>query len=91
MSVFEITYDLRRPGRDYASLHAAIKSFGKWCHPLESTWLVSALTSAEAIRDKLIGHIDQNDGLLVTRLSGEAAWYGLADEVSKWLRQELSR
>jgi hypothetical protein len=34
--------------------------------------------------------MDSDDGLLVTRLSGEAAWQGLGDEISQWLKQQLN-
>ncbi len=33
--------------------------------------------------------MDQDDGLLVTRLSGEAAWRNLGDQVSQWLKEKL--
>jgi hypothetical protein len=33
--------------------------------------------------------MDQDDGLLVTRLSGEAAWRHLGDQVSQWLKAKL--
>jgi hypothetical protein len=88
--VHSIAYDLRAPGRDYSALYAAIKSYSTWCHPLESTWLVATSASAQTVRDHLQGFIDKNDGLLVTRLSGEAAWYGLSPEVSDWLRKQLA-
>ena len=90
MRVLCITYDLRSPGRNYESLYTAIKALGSWCHPLESTWVVSTGLSAEAVRDRLRGAIDRNDGLLVTRLTNEAAWYGLSKELDDWLFQTLS-
>ena len=91
MSVLEIAYDLRAPGRDYQSLHAAIKVYGTWCHPLESTWLVATETGNSVVRDALAKHIDRNDGLLVTTLTGEASWMGLSTEVTNWINQQLSR
>jgi hypothetical protein len=35
--------------------------------------------------------LDQDDGLLVVRLQGEAAWHGLGQEKSDWLKQQLER
>jgi len=89
MKVFEISYDLRSPGRDYEPLRKAIKSYGTWCHPLESTWLVVTSDTAEAVRNRLVPCLDSNDGILVTALTGEAAWLGLSDEVSQWLSHQL--
>jgi hypothetical protein len=90
--VFLVSYDLRQPGRSYAALHQAIKALGSWAHPLESVWTVQSSLSAVQIRDSLVRHIDRNDGLLVTRLAGEAAWHGINhQEVENWLRTKLPR
>lgn len=89
--IHQIDYDLRKPGRDYNSLIPAIKALGSWAHPLKSTWVVDTQLNAAQVRDQLLDHIDQNDGLLVTRLSGESAWHGLADDVANWLRDHLGR
>ena len=34
---------------------------------------------------------DADDGLLVTRLRGEAAWYGIASEQTQWLHNQYQR
>ncbi len=47
--------------------------------------------SAAQIRDSLERHIDTNDGLLVTRVGGEAAWHGLSPAIADWLRAKISR
>ena len=85
----QINYDLRKPGRDYSSLYAAIKSCGSWVHPLESCWLVRTNLNAAEVRDRLVAHVDQNDGLLITRCTGEAAWYRLDPRVEKWLAEAM--
>lgn len=87
--VYEITYDLRNPGRDYSKLTEAIRSLGDWAHPLESVWVVQTHSSSAQIRDHLRQYMDANDGLLVARLSGEAAWMGLNADVGKWLAEKL--
>lgn len=88
--VFQIDYDLRAPGRDYESLIEALRKFNRWCHPLKSTWVISTSLSAVQIRNHLLQYMDANDGLLVTRLQGEAAWNGLDNTVSTWLVGELA-
>ena len=89
MKVYQISYDLRKQ-RDYESLYERIKSYGKWCHPLESTWVIATAQTASNIRDYLASVMDNDDGLLVTRLQGEAAWRNLGDKVSRWLQNELN-
>lgn len=79
MSVYQISYDLRQPGRNYTQLYAALKSLGATVRPLESMWFLASNYSAVQIRDTLRKHIDMGDGLLVLRCSDEAAWIGLND------------
>jgi len=84
-----ITYDLKKPGRNYDNLHDAIKKLGSWWHCLESTWIVDTTKSASEIRDTLKSHIDTNDDLAVFSLSSGWATYGLSDECNNWLRNHL--
>lgn len=89
MTTYLISYDLRKQGQNYASLHEAIKQLGPWWHYLESTWLVKYHGTAVNIRDVLAKHLDGNDSLLVTGLSGEAAWKGFSSDCSEWLQRNL--
>lgn len=85
---FIIMYDLRLPGRDYAQLHQAIKSFGIWGKITESSWAVVSAMTAETIRNFLLQFIDANDRLMVIQSGKKAAWHnGLAK--SDWLKQNL--
>jgi len=82
---YRVGYDLRQPGRDYSSL---IKRLADWraVKVLKSDWIIEAdNTSAAAIRDDLVRHIDPNDGLLVTTLTGEAAWQKLEGTSDQFL------
>lgn len=94
MKVYQINYDLRKQ-RDYQPLYDQIKSYGNWAHPLESCWIIASNKSAEQIRDELISVMDADDGILVTRLKGEAAWRQLNHEVDNemtdWLKQNLGQ
>lgn len=89
MKVYQISYDLRKQ-RNYEALFERIRAYGTWCHPLESTWVIACNQTAEQVRNYLQQAMDADDGLLVTRLLGEAAWYGLNDTASQWLRQQLN-
>jgi len=90
MSVYQINYDLRKQ-RNYQSLYERIKAYSVWCRPLESCWIISTVQSASQVRDNLRAAMDADDGLLVTKLNGEAAWYGLDDQISSYLKDLLER
>lgn len=87
--VYHISYDLKKPGKDYAALHESIKKLGNWCHPVDSTWYIKTPMTAEAIRDTLRAVMDQSDALIVTVASAPGAWFGLDDQVSAWLQNHL--
>ena len=85
MPKFEVSYDLRKPGRNYESLW---KRLGDWgaTRVLQSVWIIDRQTTAAQIRDDLAHHIDTNDGLLVTGLTGEAAWRNLEGNSERSLK-----
>lgn len=87
MKLYQITYDLRKQ-RDYQSLYDRIKAYGTWCRPLESTWIIATSQTAAEVRDNLKAVMDADDGLLVTRLQGDAAWYGLSATATEWLKNQ---
>ncbi|WP_316839283.1 SinR family protein [Pedobacter gandavensis] len=90
MKTYLIGYDLNKKGQDYADLIDAIKLLSPtWWHNLDSTWVIKSDSTASAIRDNLMSHIDDNDELLVVKLSGEGAWTGFSDNASKWLKDNL--
>ena len=85
MARYIITYDLRKPGRNYDELYKRIKSYGACASITESSWAVATTQTSEQIRDYLKGAMDGNDKLLVGIL-GTSAWFGLPKEVTKWLQ-----
>ena len=90
-TIFQIDYDLRKPGRNYDTLIPAIQAVGTWAHPLKSTWLVESSLNAYQIAVYLRQHMDANDGLLVTRLQGDVAWASLPADVVAWIQTQLNR
>lgn len=89
MKVYQISYDLRKQ-RNYNVLYERIRSYKTFCHDLESSWVIVTDQSAAQIRDYLAQAMDTDDGLLVARLQGESAWQGLGDELSQWLKNQLT-
>lgn len=95
MSVFMIGYDLHE-GEDYEDLIDAIDalSSGYW-HFLDSTWLVTANSTTNEIRDKLIPHLPRRDRdrLLIVKIPTPAHYAqtnAFTDEAQDWLKNNLS-
>jgi hypothetical protein len=76
MKMYRIGYDLDKPGQEYHPLITRLRALGAE-RVLESDWLLKNTASASEIRDDLKRFIDSNDRLLVTTLTGEAAWSNL--------------
>jgi hypothetical protein len=73
-----ISYDLAQPGRNYATLSAALERIGAK-RVLFSQWLLATHSSPAQVRDYLVtsGGLDSNDRLLVVEVKRNAAWTGL--------------
>lgn len=89
MRVYQISYDLRKQ-RNHSALCERIRSYKTFCHALESSWIILTEQGAAEIRDYLAPAMKRDDGLLVTRLQGEAAWRELGDELNQWLKNQLT-
>lgn len=88
MKVYQIDYDLRKQ-KNYEALHERIRSYGTYCNPLKSSWLIATNQTAIQVRDYLRAVMDSDDGLLVTNVQAEAAWYGLeGNGISNWLQTQ---
>ena len=84
-----ITYELHRPGQNYEELIRKIQSYGTWARLGGSEYIIISLQSAVQIRDYLGGTIDNNDSIFVGTLIAPAAWSGMTEEVSNWIRNNL--
>lgn len=84
--VLVVTYDLRKPGKDNNSLFAAIEKLGGAWKPLLSAWLVETNFSPLQVRDFLLSHMDQSDGLFVAQLVRNWAAHGLDPKGIEWLK-----
>jgi hypothetical protein len=90
MAVHMVSYDLIKR-KDYQELFAALGSYSPSWHCLGSTWIIKTNKTATQVRDHLIQHIDSDDRLIVTALTGEAAWTtSFSKECQDWLRTNLS-
>lgn len=87
---FLITYDLKKPGRNYNDLYEAIKRFGEWQHPLESTWVVkvSSQTYSNDIYNYLRPKIDDGDFMLVVDITDRDRQGWLVKSFWEWIKNE---
>lgn len=88
MKALLVTYDLKAPGRDYSSLHEAIKTAPGWWHYLESTWIVATNETPKEFSAKLKIKIDQNDRLLVVDITGDTVSGWLPQKAWDWLKAQ---
>jgi uncharacterized protein YcgL (UPF0745 family) len=67
MSVKIITYDLRKPGRNYDDLIEAIRLY-KNAKLTESFWFINTDDDIKTVYDNLNSYTDKNDRLLILNL-----------------------
>jgi len=89
MSIYNVSYDLRAPGRDYKDLYDEIKKLGSWARPVESTWLVDTKLSLTDVRSRIVAAMDSNDKLVITNCAKGTAWGNLPDDVVRWIKERL--
>lgn len=84
MAIILVTYDLKKPGRNYQPVFEYLKRFTH-CKSLESVWLLDTTVALTSIRDSLKRITDDNDVIFVVRLVREwaASNYGCGDWLNK--------
>jgi hypothetical protein len=90
MAVHWVNYDLNKAGQNYDDLIKYLKSHDSWCKPLKSSFFVKTSLTVAQLRDGILPLIDNNDDVVVVNVDGKpGAWYGLPDDVSNWLNNNL--
>lgn len=87
--VYIVSYDLVEPGQRYEDLINLIKQERSWARLGGSAYLVESSLTAVELRDRYKEALDGNDKLYVGKVSTPAAWYGLSDQVSGWIKDNL--
>ena len=88
-TAYIVSYDLNTPGQNYESILKVIKNYSGWARLGGSSYIILADETADQIRDSISNEMDSNDQLFVGVVKAPAAWYGLGDEVSNWLKNNL--
>ena len=89
--VYVISYDLRKPGKDYTGLIEQLQYSPRWWHYLASTWLISTTESASQLYNRLAAHLDGNDSILIIDAGNQIggwlskdAWEWIYGEIPNW-------
>ena len=86
MKTIQINYDLHNSSK-YADVEAYIKTFARWDHLLESTWLVQTTKTVAAVRDDLMRIVGPGGGnVAVFDVTGVAWATNWSDSRTNWLR-----
>ena len=81
-----VTYDLKKPTKNYSALYRAISIFPERVKITESCWVILAQNvSVSSLRNYLSEYLDSNDILFVTRIN-EYAQKNLSLEIIDSLR-----
>jgi hypothetical protein len=89
MSVYLVTYDLNKPGKDYKGILENIKKFS-WARLSESSYAIDSFLSASDLYGQFKPHLDSGDNLYIVKL--EAQYFGQGpQEVNQWLAEHLNR
>lgn len=88
-TAYIVSYDLVTPGQNYERVLEKIKKNGAWARLGGSAYIVLSDQSPADVRNSIATVLDANDKLFVGAIGAPAAWIGLTDEVSEWLKKNL--
>lgn len=88
--VYVVSYDLKKPGKDYIGLTEQLRHSPRWWHYLESTWLISTQESPDQLYNRLRAHLDDGDSILIIE-AGKHRQGWLSKEAWEWIQQEIPR
>lgn len=89
MNTYIVSYDLSEPGQNYENVLKAIKKHSGWARLGGSAYVVLSDNSTVEVRNAIATALDSNDKLFVGTINAPAAWIGLTDDVSDWLKNNL--
>lgn len=92
MAVYQIHYDLNRPGQKCQELYDAIRDLSDSYHRTGSTFFVKTDLEATDIRDELQQVVDSSDTIIVTVIGkrGPVRWAtNNSGGVAEWLKENL--
>ena len=85
MTVFCVSYDLKKPGRDYVDLYKKLNAY-KCVHVLESTWFIVTDEEVGKVRDNLMSIVDANDLIIVIEVVKHWGTFNIKKEDTDFLK-----
>ena len=73
MSLYFVSYDLRKPGRNYEGLYIFLNTL-KAKKIVESTYCLNSADTTVNLRDRFKEHIDSNDAVMVSQIDYWASY-----------------
>ena len=86
--VYIVSYDLKKPGRDYVGLIEQLQNSLRWWHYLESTWLIATSESPSELYNRLSAHLDSGDNILIIE-AGNHIYGILPKKAWEWICREI--
>jgi len=83
--LISISYDLRKPGRNYDDLYKVIKSAPSYCHTMDSLWFIHTNETVKTWSDRLMKCIDNNDYLFIVDITKQSRYGRMIRDVWDWL------
>jgi hypothetical protein len=86
--LYVVSYDLKKPGKDYIGLWEQLQHSPNWWHYLESTWLIVTSESPSQVYNRLAAHLDSGDRILIIE-AGNHIYGWLSKEAWEWIYREI--
>jgi len=88
MKVLLVSYDLKKPGKDYSGLYEALKKAYGWWHYLESCWLLKTDLLSQQWFERIKPHMDDNDFLLIIEVTRDYNGW-LPQKAWDWINENI--
>ncbi len=89
MNVYIVSYELSNPTVNSEELLALIKEQKHWARLGQAAYLVVTEGTPVDLRNQFKSALRANDRLFVGSISAPAAWTGMSDKVSNWIKKHL--
>jgi hypothetical protein len=84
MAVYIVSYELRKPHKDYKTLYDYLGKFTH-CHSHTSCWFIDTTKTTAEVRDGAKAHVDDNDIVFVGKLT-KGTWNSYNLPCADWLQ-----
>lgn len=83
-----VSYDLKKPDRDYNPLYSLLKTAPSWWHYLESTWIIRTNETVQAWADKIRTVVDPSDYVIIIDITNKPRQGWLPMEAWEWIKDQ---